>query len=69
MSWNGHHVLALVPARSGSKGVPDKNLQALGDRSLIAWAGEVLSQATFVDARIDPDGLAGIRGGGPASRA
>lgn len=29
---------ALVPARSGSKSVPDKNLQSLQGHSLLAWA-------------------------------
>ncbi len=31
-------VVALVPARSGSKGVPDKNVRLLGDRPLLAWS-------------------------------
>lgn len=31
-------VLALVPARGGSKGVPRKNLRELGGRPLVAWA-------------------------------
>jgi CMP-N,N'-diacetyllegionaminic acid synthase len=52
MSWDGHRVLALVPARSGSKGIPDKNIQMLGDRSLIAWTGDALANAAFVDARV-----------------
>lgn len=30
-------VLAVIPARGGSKGVPRKNLRILGDRPLIAW--------------------------------
>lgn len=30
-------VVALVPARAGSKGVPDKNIRPLGGHPLIAW--------------------------------
>ena len=33
-------VLALIPARSGSKGIPGKNLRKLGGKSLIALAVE-----------------------------
>lgn len=33
-------VLALVPARGGSKGVPRKNLRPLGGKPLIAWTIE-----------------------------
>lgn len=31
-------VVALIPARSGSKGVPDKNTRPLGGRPLMAWS-------------------------------
>ena len=34
---DGRRVLALIPARGGSKGVPRKNLAPLGGRPLIAW--------------------------------
>ena len=30
-------VLAVVPARGGSKGVPGKNLRTVGGRPLLAW--------------------------------
>src|SRR4029079_7622677 len=39
----GQKVLAVVPARSGSKGIPDKNLQRLAGRTLIEQVARVLS--------------------------
>jgi CMP-N,N'-diacetyllegionaminic acid synthase len=46
------HILAVVPARGGSKGIPDKNMQALGGHSLIARAGLVLQECPSVDRAI-----------------
>src|SRR2546430_3115327 len=34
------HVLALIPARGGSKGIPRKNLMVLAGKPLIAYAIE-----------------------------
>jgi CMP-N-acetylneuraminic acid synthetase len=31
-------VFALVTARSGSKGIPDKNLKQIGNHSLLEWS-------------------------------
>lgn len=31
-------IVALIPARSGSKGVPDKNIKPLGGHALIKWS-------------------------------
>src|SRR5688500_14347535 len=45
-------VLAVVPARSGSKGIPDKNMRAVQGRSLIGWAGRCLSHLGFIDRRV-----------------
>jgi len=42
-------VLAIVPARSGSKGIPRKNLASLGGRPLIAWTIEAAQAARHVD--------------------
>ncbi len=41
-------ILALVPARGGSRSVPQKNLRLLGDRSLVARAVESGLQSRFV---------------------
>ena len=43
------HVLAVVPARSGSKGVPGKNIRRLGGRPLLAYAAEAARTSGVVD--------------------
>lgn len=48
----GYTVLALVPARSGSKGIPDKNMARIGGLSLIARAGEILKRIPWIDRRV-----------------
>ena len=42
-------VLALVPARGGSKGIPDKNIRPLSGRSLLAYVIEAASASGAVD--------------------
>lgn len=41
-------VLALVPARGGSKGIPRKNIVALGGKPLIAWTIEAARAASTI---------------------
>jgi CMP-N-acetylneuraminic acid synthetase len=48
----GRSVLAVVPARSGSKGIPGKNMRPIKGLSLIGWAGRTLAAVPFVDRRI-----------------
>ena len=50
--WKGKRVLAVVPARSGSKGVTDKNMRLLGGVSLIGRTGMVLGELDYLDARV-----------------
>lgn len=47
-------VLAVVPARSGSKGIPEKNMQLLAGQTLIARAASVLKapECAWVDRAI-----------------
>lgn len=49
---DGLRILAVVPARSGSKGIPDKNMARLRGLSLIARAGAVLRRIPWIDRRV-----------------
>lgn len=42
-------VIALIPARSGSKGVPDKNIRSLGGHPLIEWSIVAARKAGLID--------------------
>lgn len=45
----GQRVLAVVPARGGSKGIRLKNLRKLGGVPLVALAGQVASDCELID--------------------
>lgn len=45
----GLSVLALIPARGGSKGLPRKNVLQAGGRPLLAWSIEAARQSRYVD--------------------
>lgn len=45
----GKRVLALVPARRGSKGLPLKNIRPLGGKPLLAWPIEAARLSRYVD--------------------
>jgi len=42
-------VIAIIPARGGSKGVPRKNIRLLGGKPLIAWSIEAALKSGVVD--------------------
>jgi CMP-N,N'-diacetyllegionaminic acid synthase len=42
-------VLGLVPARGGSKGIPDKNIRPLAGRTLLEYAARAASASAVVD--------------------
>jgi CMP-N-acetylneuraminic acid synthetase len=50
MSSRSDAVVAVIPARGGSKGIPRKNLVRLGGRPLIAYTIEAARRARLVDA-------------------
>ena len=45
----GKRVLAVVPARGGSKGIPLKNLRNVGGKSLVARVGDVIRELGCID--------------------
>ena len=42
-------IFALIPARSGSKGVPNKNIRKLGNYSLLEWSIAACKKCEFID--------------------
>ena len=43
--------IALIPARGGSKGILNKNLQKIGDKTLVEWAINVAIESNCFDER------------------
>lgn len=43
-------VIAFIPARGGSKSIPQKNLAILGNKPLLQWTIEVAKQSNYIDA-------------------
>jgi len=46
---NGKSILAIIPARGGSKGVPRKNIRDLCGKPLIAWTIEEAQKSKYID--------------------
>jgi CMP-N-acetylneuraminic acid synthetase len=46
---NNHTVLAIVPARAGSKGIPGKNIKPLAGRPLIGWTLDCARRCPQID--------------------
>jgi len=44
----GKKILAIIPARGGSKGVPKKNIKKLAGKPLIAWTIKQAKQSRFI---------------------
>jgi CMP-N,N'-diacetyllegionaminic acid synthase len=42
-------ILAVIPARGGSKGVPGKNIKMAGGKPLIAWMIEAARESVYID--------------------
>lgn len=59
----GYTILALIPARGGSKGVPRKNIKCLAGKPLLAWTVETALSLECLDRVIlstDDEEIAGI---------
>lgn len=46
---NRKRILGLIPARSGSKGIPDKNVTSLGGYPLLAWSIRAAIKSRLLD--------------------
>ena len=46
---NGKSILAIIPARGGSKRVPRKNLRNLADKPMIQWTIDAAKASNFID--------------------
>lgn len=47
--FDGKKILALIPARGGSKGVPGKNIRMMGGKPLLGWTIDAAKKSQFID--------------------
>jgi len=47
--YKGTSILAVIPARGGSKGLPGKNIRKLSGKPLIAWSIEQALNSKYID--------------------
>lgn len=47
--YNNKRILAVIPARAGSKGIKDKNIRDLCGKPLIAYSIEVAKKCEYID--------------------
>jgi CMP-N,N'-diacetyllegionaminic acid synthase len=47
--YKGYSILAIIPARGGSKGVPRKNIRLLAGKPLIAWTIETAKKSKYIE--------------------
>ncbi|MDQ1264544.1 MAG: 5-N-acetyl-7-N-(D-alanyl)-legionaminic acid cytidylyltransferase [Campylobacterota bacterium] len=47
--FEGKKILAIIPARGGSKRLPRKNIMPLFDKPLIAWSIEAAEKSKYID--------------------
>jgi len=47
--YNGKTILAIIPARGGSKGLPGKNIIKINGKPLIGWTIEQAKACEFID--------------------
>ena len=62
---DGRSVLAIIPARGGSKGVPRKNVRDVGGKPLLAWTINAANASAYIDRLIlssdDPEIIAAAK--------
>lgn len=47
--YKGKRVLAVIPARGGSKGIPRKNIKNLSGKPLIGWTIDAAKSSKYID--------------------
>lgn len=63
MSANNKKILAIIPARGGSKGVPGKNIKSLASKPLIVYSIEAARKCRYIDRLVvstDDDDIARV---------